>query len=120
MTCRRKPYNTREEAKHECSKQMNVYHCGRCGLFHRVQGRRPANQPSKRLPVTPVERRAQILSEFEMALATQLMRINTRLARSDSRVYHANSNTRDNGPLITAGGIGLAYRGDDVDVETKK
>lgn len=66
------------------------------------------------------QQRAHIFSEFEMSLATQLARINARLAQSTHRVFRANAQRRATGPYIAQGDSALAYGGDTTDVEIKK
>ncbi len=79
----------------------------------------PQPQPESELLAHQLTR-ARILSEFEMTLATQMARINTRLAQSERRVFGANAKTRDDGPFIAEGGTTLLYGGDNADVENKK
>lgn len=77
-------------------------------------------EPKRQVIPYDAERQAQILDDFEIALATQTARINNRLTQHGNRVRQANKKTLNTGPLIVEGGSGIAYRGDDTDVEHKK
>lgn len=116
MGCRRKPFPTRLRAEINRPINTRVFFCTSCGQFHLTRIHIPPTAPVNSYDA----KRARVFNDFEVAIAEQMARIEERLSRSAARVRHANMPTIDNGPLTLEGGSVIAYRGDEVTVESKK